>query len=210
MVDTGINRLGLSPRRGRFGAARRARDRDVDEPSRLRRRGCRGQRSAAPRLRRARRPGAGQTAQPRQQRRHLPRRRLCLRAHPARPRPLRRRAAARGAKAISARSPGSRRRSSSAAGSRPARGVGYGGTFIAERSRELAILNIGYADGYLCGFSSGGRARIGDALRAVVGRVSMDLTAIRVDDAPELAEGDWIELDYDLPEARRPVRAQPI
>jgi alanine racemase len=29
----------------------------------------------------------------------------------------------------------------------------------------------------------------------------MDLTAICVDDAPELAEGDWIELDYDLPQA---------
>jgi alanine racemase len=76
--------------------------------------------------------------------------------------------------------------------------VGYGGTFTAEKACELAILNIGYADGYLCGFSNGGRARIGDAFAPVVGRVSMDLTAIRVDDAPELKEGDWVELDYDL------------
>jgi alanine racemase len=29
----------------------------------------------------------------------------------------------------------------------------------------------------------------------------MDLTAIRIDDAPDLKEGDWVELDYDLPEA---------
>ena len=34
----------------------------------------------------------------------------------------------------------------------------------------------------------------------MVGRVSMDLTAIDVDAAPQLAEGDWVELDYDLAE----------
>jgi alanine racemase len=79
--------------------------------------------------------------------------------------------------------------------------VGYGGTFTAERRHELAILNIGYADGYLCGFSESGRARIGDVFAPVVGRVSMDLTAIRVDDMPALKEGDWVELDYDLPAA---------
>ncbi|HEV2818286.1 MAG TPA: alanine racemase [Allosphingosinicella sp.] len=79
--------------------------------------------------------------------------------------------------------------------------VGYGGTFAADRPRELAILNIGYADGYLRGFSNRGRARIGEKFAPVVGRVSMDLTAICVDEAPDLGEGDWIELDYDLPEA---------
>ncbi|HVQ08020.1 MAG TPA: alanine racemase [Allosphingosinicella sp.] len=79
--------------------------------------------------------------------------------------------------------------------------VGYGGTFTAAEDCELAILNIGYADGYLRGFSSRGRARVGGTWAPVVGRVSMDLTAIRVDAAPEVAEGDWVELDYDLPEA---------
>jgi alanine racemase len=79
--------------------------------------------------------------------------------------------------------------------------VGYGGTFTAERPRELAIVNIGYADGYLGGFSATGRARIGGAFAPVVGRVSMDLTALCVDEAPQLGEGDWIEIDYDLPAA---------
>ena len=79
--------------------------------------------------------------------------------------------------------------------------VGYGGTFTAERAHELAILNIGYADGYLRGFSNKGRARIGETFAPVVGRVSMDLTAICVDVAPALEEGDWVELDYDLPAA---------
>ncbi|MEA3031482.1 MAG: alanine racemase [Sphingomonadales bacterium] len=79
--------------------------------------------------------------------------------------------------------------------------VGYGGTFIAEQDCEIAILNIGYADGYLRGFSGTGRARIGAGFAPVVGLVSMDLIAIRVDEAPALAEGDWVELDYDLPAA---------
>ena len=79
--------------------------------------------------------------------------------------------------------------------------VGYGGTFTAKGPCELAILNIGYADGYLRGFSATGRARIGERFAPVVGRVSMDLTAICVDGAPELAEGEWVELDYNLPDA---------
>jgi alanine racemase len=79
--------------------------------------------------------------------------------------------------------------------------VGYGCTWRADRPAELAILNIGYADGYLRTFSGTGRALAGDAVLPVVGRVSMDLTALRVDDAPDLAEGDWVALDYDLPRA---------
>jgi alanine racemase len=80
-------------------------------------------------------------------------------------------------------------------------GVGYGGTWRSDGPAELAILNIGYADGYLRGFSNSGRALIEGGFAPVVGRVSMDLTAIRVDSAPHLAEGDWVELDYALPEA---------
>ena len=83
----------------------------------------------------------------------------------------------------------------------PGEGIGYNATFVAAQPHELAILNLGYADGYLRGFSSRGRARIGDGFAAVVGRVSMDLTAICVDEAPALKEGDWVELDYDLPSA---------
>jgi alanine racemase len=83
----------------------------------------------------------------------------------------------------------------------PGARVGYGGTFVAEQAHELAILNIGYADGYLRGFSNTGRARIGEVFAPVAGLVSMDLLAIVVDAAPGVTEGDWVELDYDLPEA---------
>jgi alanine racemase len=78
---------------------------------------------------------------------------------------------------------------------------GYGATFTAPADTEAAILNIGYADGYLRGFSSRGSAFGGEFTLPVLGRVSMDLIALGCDAAPELEEGDWVELDYDLPTA---------
>ena len=78
-------------------------------------------------------------------------------------------------------------------------GVGYNATFTATQDMELAILNLGYADGYLRGFSGKGSA--GNGRFPVIGRVSMDLIAVCVDAQPSLSEGDWLTLDYDLPRA---------
>jgi len=78
---------------------------------------------------------------------------------------------------------------------------GYGGTFLAKADAEAAIVNIGYADGYLRGFSSSGSAFAGEYALPVLGRVSMDLVALGCDAAPGLREGDWVEMDYDLPTA---------
>jgi alanine racemase len=80
---------------------------------------------------------------------------------------------------------------------------GYGATFTAEADTEAAILNIGYADGYLRGFSSHGSAFAGEFALPVLGRVSMDLIAVGVDAAPGLREGEWVEIDYDLPSASK-------
>jgi alanine racemase len=78
---------------------------------------------------------------------------------------------------------------------------GYGATFVADRDIEAAILNLGYADGYLRSFSSRGAAFAGEFALPVLGRVSMDLIAVGCDLAPGLREGDWVEIDYDLPTA---------
>jgi alanine racemase len=80
---------------------------------------------------------------------------------------------------------------------------GYGATFIAHEQTEAAILNIGYADGYLRGFSSHGSAFAGEYALPVLGRVSMDLIAVGVNAQPGLKEGDWVEIDYDLPSASK-------
>jgi alanine racemase len=77
--------------------------------------------------------------------------------------------------------------------------VGYNATFTASEPMDLAILNIGYADGYLRGFSARGSAAGGTL--PVIGRVSMDLIALGVEAQPELGEGDWVAIDYHLPTA---------
>ena len=80
---------------------------------------------------------------------------------------------------------------------------GYGAAFVARDETQAAILNIGYADGYLRGFSSHGSAFAGEFALPVLGRVSMDLIAVGCDTAPDLKEGDWVEIDYDLHSASK-------
>jgi alanine racemase len=77
--------------------------------------------------------------------------------------------------------------------------VGYGATWTAAADTDVAILNIGYADGYLRSFAGIGTAE-GGAL-PLLGRVSMDLVAIDVSRQPALREGDWVGLDYALPQS---------
>ena len=77
--------------------------------------------------------------------------------------------------------------------------IGYGAT--ASGPLRIAILNLGYADGYLRAFSGGaGEAIVGGERRPVVGRVSMDLTAVDAT-GTGVREGDWIGIDVDLPRA---------
>ncbi|WP_294122399.1 alanine racemase [Sphingomonas sp.] len=78
---------------------------------------------------------------------------------------------------------------------------GYGATWTAAADTEAAIVNIGYADGYLRCFAGKGSASIGGKTLPLIGRVSMDLIALDAGAVPELREGDWVTLDYDLPRA---------
>jgi alanine racemase len=79
--------------------------------------------------------------------------------------------------------------------------VGYNAIWTAVADTEVAIVNLGYADGYFRGFSDRGTARAGAVDLSVIGRVSMDLVAVRVDHDAKLREGDWIAFDPDLPRA---------
>ena len=79
--------------------------------------------------------------------------------------------------------------------------IGYGATWTAAVDTEVAIVNIGYADGYLRCFAGAGRATADGQSMPLVGRVSMDLVALDASAAPDLAEGEWVALDYDLPAA---------
>ncbi len=68
--------------------------------------------------------------------------------------------------------------------------VGYGATWRAERASRVAVLGLGYADGYLRALSWPGRhgpaqVMIGGHYAPVIGRVSMDSICVDVTDVPE-------------------------
>ncbi|GGE76575.1 alanine racemase [Sphingomonas prati] len=78
--------------------------------------------------------------------------------------------------------------------------VGYGADFVASGPMQVATLNIGYADGYRRAFAGVGTAVVGGEVRPLIGRVSMDLVAVDVTGC-DVVEGDWVGLEYHLPTA---------
>ena len=78
--------------------------------------------------------------------------------------------------------------------------VGYNASFTAPSEMRVGVLSLGYADGILR--SWGGAAfRSGEKTLPILGKVSMDMIVIDLSDAPDLGDGDWVELPYHLPDA---------
>jgi len=72
--------------------------------------------------------------------------------------------------------------------------ISYGQTFITQRKSLIAILPIGYADGYPRLLSNRGEVLVNGKRAPVVGRVCMDLTMIDVTDIGEIRQGDEVVL----------------
>ncbi len=72
----------------------------------------------------------------------------------------------------------------------PGQAVGYNETWVAQRKSKLAVLPVGYADGYSRLLSSKGQVIYRGKLAPVVGRVSMDITLVDVTDIPGATIGD--------------------
>jgi alanine racemase len=79
--------------------------------------------------------------------------------------------------------------------------VGYGAIWTARRPTRLAIVAIGYADGFLRAASAsdsrpGAEAIVGGRPCPLAGRVSMDLLAVDVTDLPDKTprRGDLVAL----------------
>ena len=83
----------------------------------------------------------------------------------------------------------------------PGDSVGYNATFTADRPLRAATVSLGYADGYLRCWAGVGALKHGEAELPLLGRVSMDMVVVDCTAAPELREGDWLEVPYGLPEA---------
>ncbi|WP_116653668.1 alanine racemase [Pelagibacterium sediminicola] len=78
--------------------------------------------------------------------------------------------------------------------------VGYGALHRLRRDTRLAIVGIGYADGFFRSLSGiggqmGGKVAINGALAPILGRISMDMTAIDITDVPGFVQpGDLVEV----------------
>lgn len=68
--------------------------------------------------------------------------------------------------------------------------ISYGRTFVTRRPSLIAVLPIGYADGYPRALSNRGTVLIRGRRAPVVGRVCMDLTMVDATEVPGAAEGD--------------------
>lgn len=68
--------------------------------------------------------------------------------------------------------------------------IGYGACFTADRDLEIAVVGIGYGDGYPRHAPTGTPVVVGGRRCRLVGRVSMDMITVDVSDTPEVVVGD--------------------
>jgi alanine racemase len=72
--------------------------------------------------------------------------------------------------------------------------LGYGGTYVTKAPTRIAVLPVGYADGFNRQLSSRGRVIVREHYAPIVGRISMDLTLVDVTGRPGIAVGDEVVL----------------
>ena len=73
-------------------------------------------------------------------------------------------------------------------------GVGYGHTETLQRDTRIAVLPVGYADGYDRKLSRIGEVALNGSRARVLGNVSMNITTIDVTDIPDAHVGSVVEL----------------
>jgi len=70
--------------------------------------------------------------------------------------------------------------------------VSYGRTFVTQRDSRIAVVSLGYADGFSRLFSNNAEMLVHGCRVPVAGRVCMDLTMLDVTDAGQVQEGDEV------------------
>lgn len=77
--------------------------------------------------------------------------------------------------------------------------VGYNATFTARQDMATATVSIGYADGFLRARGPGNALRWGNFELPIIGRVSMDMVVVDCSACPDLSAGDLVTVPMDLP-----------
>lgn len=72
--------------------------------------------------------------------------------------------------------------------------VGYGARWVADQDTLMGMVAVGYGDGYPRHAGTDTPAAVNGRRIRLIGRVSMDMLAIDLSNAPEAREGDTVEL----------------
>jgi len=76
----------------------------------------------------------------------------------------------------------------------PNQPLGYGATYVTKAPAHVAVLPVGYADGFNRQLSNRGRVILREHYAPIVGRISMDLTLVDVTGIPGVSLGDEVIL----------------
>jgi alanine racemase len=68
--------------------------------------------------------------------------------------------------------------------------LGYNGIYVTKAPSRIAVLPVGYADGFNRALSSRGRVIVRESYAPIVGRISMDLTLVDVTGLAGIEVGD--------------------
>ena len=79
--------------------------------------------------------------------------------------------------------------------------VGYNGEFVASGPMRVGTVSLGYADGFLRARGPGNALWKDDVKLPLLGKVSMDMIIVDLSHAPEVGEGDWLQVPMDLRDA---------
>jgi len=76
----------------------------------------------------------------------------------------------------------------------PNHALGYNATYVTRAPANVAVLPVGYADGFNRQLSNRGRVIVRDHYAPIVGQISMDLTLVDVTGIPGVSLGDEVVL----------------
>ncbi|WP_336986485.1 alanine racemase [Altererythrobacter aquiaggeris] len=79
--------------------------------------------------------------------------------------------------------------------------VGYNARFTAQCDMRVGVVSIGYADGFLRAWGGKAIFEAEGCPLPVLGKVSMDMVVVDCSGAPDIGEGDFVDIPYDLPAA---------
>ena len=79
--------------------------------------------------------------------------------------------------------------------------VGYNATWIATRPTRAATVSLGYADGFLRSWGGRGGLSFEGRPLPLLGKVSMDMVVVDCSDVAGIREGDFLDVPYALPQA---------